>query len=117
MAGEVVGVSAGGVGSLTVQLLRRTGATVIGPAGRANHEWLRRHGVIPVAYGPGQRERVRSASQGGLDAFIDTFGGGYVDLGGQARPPSRTIPGVGRRRRNPSRTPGRHRSVGVIVDR
>jgi NADPH:quinone reductase-like Zn-dependent oxidoreductase len=80
--GDVVGVSAaaGGVGSLTVQLLRRAGATVIGLAGHDNHEWLRAQGAIPVAYGPGQRERLQTAYPGGLDAFIDTFGGGYVDL-------------------------------------
>jgi NADPH:quinone reductase-like Zn-dependent oxidoreductase len=80
--GETVAVSAaaGGVGSLAVQLARRTGARVIGLAGEANHEWLRSHDIVPVAYGEGQQERLREASGGSLDAFIDTFGGGYVDL-------------------------------------
>ncbi len=80
--GETVAVSAaaGGVGSIAVQLARRSGATVIGLAGEHNHGWLRRHGVVPVTYGEGQEQRLREASGGRLDAFIDTFGGGYVDI-------------------------------------
>jgi len=63
--GETVVISgaAGGVGPLA----RRTGATVIGLASESNHEWLKSHSVIPVAYG-------------GVDAFIDTYGDGYVEL-------------------------------------
>jgi NADPH:quinone reductase-like Zn-dependent oxidoreductase len=81
-AGEVVVVSgaAGGVGSIVVQLAARTGATVIGLAGEHNHEWLRGHGIVPVRYGEAQDERIREAAHGTIDAFIDTFGGGYVDL-------------------------------------
>ncbi len=81
-AGETVVVSAaaGGVGSVAVQLARRTGARVIGLAGEGNHDWLRRHDIVPVSYGEGQAERIREAAGGGIDAFIDTFGGGYVDL-------------------------------------
>jgi NADPH:quinone reductase-like Zn-dependent oxidoreductase len=80
--GETVVVSGatGGVGSVAVQLARRTGATVIGIASEANHDWLRGHGVVPVAYGDGLGERVRAAAPDGVDAMIDTFGGGYVDL-------------------------------------
>ncbi len=76
----VVSAAAGGVGSISAQLARRTGATVIGLAGEANHDWLRDHDIIPVTYGDGQDERLREVSRGGIDAFIDTFGGGYVDL-------------------------------------
>lgn len=80
--GETVVVSgaAGGVGSVTVQLARRTGATVIGLASENNHDWLRAHDVVPVTYGDGQADRIRAATEGSVDAFIDTFGGGYVDL-------------------------------------
>jgi len=80
--GEVVVVSgaAGGVGSIAVQLAVRSGATVIGLASEGNHAWLRDHGVIAVTYGDGQAERIGAASGGHIDAFIDTFGGGYVDL-------------------------------------
>lgn len=80
--GETVVVSgaAGGVGSLAVQLARRRGATVIGLASERNHGWLKDRGVVPVAYGPGAAERIRQAGGGSVDAFIDTFGEGYVDL-------------------------------------
>src|SRR6266699_1419909 len=80
--GETVVISgaAGGVGSLAVQLARRTGATVIGLASENNHEWLKSHGVIPVAYGDGVADRIRAAAPSGVDAFIDTHGDGYVEL-------------------------------------
>jgi NADPH:quinone reductase-like Zn-dependent oxidoreductase len=80
--GETVAVSgaAGGVGSLVVQLARRAGARVIGIAGEANAEWLRSFGVQPVSYGEGIAARLRAAAPQGIDAFIDTFGGGYVQL-------------------------------------
>ncbi|MQY07665.1 NADP-dependent oxidoreductase [Actinomadura macrotermitis] len=76
----VVSGAAGGVGSLTVQLARRRGATVIGLASEPNHAWLAGHGVIPVAYGEGAAERIRKAAGGRVDAFIDTFGADYVDM-------------------------------------
>jgi NADPH:quinone reductase-like Zn-dependent oxidoreductase len=81
-AGDTVVVSgaAGGVGSLAVQLAKNAGATVIGLASEANHEWLAGLGVVPVTYGEGVAERIRSAAGGRVDAFIDTFGSGYVDL-------------------------------------
>jgi NADPH:quinone reductase-like Zn-dependent oxidoreductase len=80
--GDIVVVSgaAGGVGSLAVQLAKDAGATVIGLASEANHEWLSAHGVIPVAYGDGMAERIRTAASGRIDAFIDTYGDGYVEL-------------------------------------
>jgi NADPH:quinone reductase-like Zn-dependent oxidoreductase len=76
----VVAGAAGGVGSIAVQLARRTGARVIGLASEPNHPWLRDHGVIPVTYGEGVAERIREAAGGTPDAFIDTVGGGYVEL-------------------------------------
>ncbi|HWF50257.1 MAG TPA: NADP-dependent oxidoreductase [Solirubrobacteraceae bacterium] len=76
----VVSAAAGGVGGIAAQLARRTGATVIGLAGRSNHDWLRTRGVVPVTYGEGQAGRISAAAAGRVDAFIDTFGGGYVDL-------------------------------------
>ena len=76
----VVSGAAGGVGSLAVQLARRTGATVIGLAGEANHEWLRKRGVLPLTYGDGVADRINTAAPKGVDAFLDTFGGGYVEL-------------------------------------
>ncbi|MBW8487692.1 NADP-dependent oxidoreductase [Actinomadura parmotrematis] len=76
----VVSGAAGGVGSLAVQLARRAGATVIGLASEPNHGWLRDHGAVPVTYGEGVADRIRAAAGGKADAFIDTFGDGYVRL-------------------------------------
>jgi NADPH:quinone reductase-like Zn-dependent oxidoreductase len=76
----VVAGAAGGVGSLAVPLAKRAGATVIGLASERNHGWLSDHGVIPVRYGDGVAERIRDASGGTVDAFIDTVGGDYVQL-------------------------------------
>lgn len=80
--GETVVVSgaAGGVGSLAVQLAVNVGATVIGIAGISNQEYLRSLGVVPVVHGDGVLDRVRAAAPNGVDAFIDTFGSGYVEL-------------------------------------
>lgn len=80
--GDTLAVSgaAGGVGSIVVQLAAREGAKVIGLASPAHHQWLSDRHVIPVAYGEGVKERLRSASDNHLDAFIDTFGADYVEL-------------------------------------
>jgi NADPH:quinone reductase-like Zn-dependent oxidoreductase len=75
----VVSGAVGGVGSLAVQLARRTGATVIGLASKAHYPWLAGHDVIPVAYGDGVADRIQQAASK-VDAFIDTFGAGYVQL-------------------------------------
>jgi NADPH:quinone reductase-like Zn-dependent oxidoreductase len=81
--GDVVAVAgaAGGVGTIAVQLAGRTGATVLGIAGPGNDDWLTDHGVIPVNYGDNLAERLRAASPSGrIDAFLDLFGGGYVEM-------------------------------------
>jgi NADPH2:quinone reductase len=80
--GDVVAISgaAGGVGSLAVQLARRTGARVIGIASDESSQFLRSVGAEPIAYGDGLAERLRALVPKGLDAFIDLFGGGYIDL-------------------------------------
>jgi NADPH:quinone reductase-like Zn-dependent oxidoreductase len=81
-AGDTVAISgaAGGVGSIAVQLARNAGATVIGLASEANHAWLASHGAIGVSYGEGAADRIRAAADGQVDAFLDTVGGGYVEL-------------------------------------
>ncbi|WP_066917277.1 NADP-dependent oxidoreductase [Mycobacterium interjectum] len=80
--GETVAVSAaaGGVGGLVVQLLVLRKARVLGIAGPANFDWLRAHGVTPIAYGDGLPDRLREAAPNGIDAFIDLFGPEYVQL-------------------------------------
>jgi NADPH:quinone reductase-like Zn-dependent oxidoreductase len=84
-AGDVVVVSAaaGGVGSLASQWARNLGAAVVGLARPANHEWLRRYGVLPVDYtGPDLPARVRQATGGRpVTAVLDTYGPPYVQLG------------------------------------
>lgn len=76
----VVSNAAGGVGSLVVQVAVAAGAKVIGLSSPAHHPWLKLRDVIPVAYGDGVAERIRAVAGGPIDAFIDTYGAGYVEL-------------------------------------
>src|SRR5215472_651706 len=75
----VVSGAAGGVGSIAVQLAALAGASVIGLASPAHHDWLASHGVTPLPYDDGVADRIRQ-SDGHVDAFIDTFGADYVKL-------------------------------------
>ncbi|WP_406105022.1 NADP-dependent oxidoreductase [Streptomyces sp. NBC_01003] len=70
--------AAGAVGSTGVQLAVTLGATVIGTASPANHEYLRSIGAIPVAYGDGLVERVRAVAPQGVDAVFDAAGKGAL---------------------------------------
>ncbi|WP_405793704.1 NADP-dependent oxidoreductase [Streptomyces sp. NBC_01506] len=79
----VVSAAAGGVGSLAVQLLRRQDVRVLAVAGEANHDWLASLGAVPISYDGGVEsveERIREAAPHGVDAFIDAYGDGYVEL-------------------------------------
>jgi len=76
----VVSAAAGGVGAITVQLLKVKGAEVIGLASEDHHDWLRSKGVVPVTYGEGVAGRILEATPRGIDAFIDLFGPEYIDL-------------------------------------
>jgi NADPH:quinone reductase-like Zn-dependent oxidoreductase len=78
----VVAAAAGGVGGIAVQLAKRKGATVIGLAAPYNHDWLQRHGVLPVDHhGEGTAGRIREAAPAGrVDAFLDIYGGDYVEM-------------------------------------
>jgi NADPH:quinone reductase-like Zn-dependent oxidoreductase len=76
----VISGAAGGVGTVAVQLAVNAGAKVIGLASEKNHEWLKDHGAVPVTYGDGVEDRIRAAAGGKVNAFIDTFGGGYVEM-------------------------------------
>jgi NADPH:quinone reductase-like Zn-dependent oxidoreductase len=81
--GETVAVSgaAGGVGTIAIQLAKRAGATILGIAGASNDGWLAAHGVVPVNYGDGLANRLKASTpKGRVDAFLDFFGGGYVEL-------------------------------------
>lgn len=82
--GETVVVSgaSGGVGIVTVQLARERGARVVALASPAHREFLEGLGATVVDYRPQDRlaERLRAAAPEGVAAWVDTFGGGYVDL-------------------------------------
>jgi NADPH:quinone reductase-like Zn-dependent oxidoreductase len=76
----VVSAAAGGVGVVAAQLARLRGARVIGTSGVANFDLLRSLGVQPVLYGPGLGARLTVAAPAGVDAYIDTFGDGNVEI-------------------------------------
>jgi NADPH:quinone reductase-like Zn-dependent oxidoreductase len=65
---------------IAVQLARSAGAAVIGLAIEPHHQCLSAHGVTPVTYGEGVADRIKSAAGTQVDAFLDTYGGGYVEL-------------------------------------
>lgn len=67
--------AAGAVGTIAVQLCRLWGATVIGTARTAHHDYLRSLGALPIAYGDQFVERVRALAPDGVDACLDGVGG------------------------------------------
>lgn len=72
----LVHAAAGGVGALLVQLLRHRGVRVFGTASsELRRDRVSDLGAIPLAYGPGLPEQVRSATGGrGVDAVFDSVG-------------------------------------------
>jgi NADPH:quinone reductase-like Zn-dependent oxidoreductase len=87
----VVSAAAGGVGTITVQLLKVGGVNVVGLASEDHHDWLREKGVTPVTYGEGVLERIIEATPQGIDAFIDLYGPEYIDLALQLDVPPEKI--------------------------
>lgn len=70
----LIHAAAGGVGSVAVQLAALWEAKPIGTASPRNHDYLRSLGAIPVAYGDGLTERVRSLASDGVNAAFDAAG-------------------------------------------
>lgn len=68
----------GGVGSFTTQLAVARDATVIGTTSRTNVDYLESLGAVPVLYGDGWEDRVRTAHPGHIDAVIDASGAGVI---------------------------------------
>jgi NADPH:quinone reductase len=66
--------AAGAVGVSVLQQARLLGVRVVGTASRANFEFVRLFGGIPVEYGPGLLDRVRAAAPEGIAAALDTVG-------------------------------------------
>jgi NADPH:quinone reductase-like Zn-dependent oxidoreductase len=75
----LVSAAAGGVGGVASQLAKRAGATVIGTASEANHDYLRSLGIVPVAYGPGLAERVRAVAPDGVTAALENHGSEAIE--------------------------------------
>ncbi|MGC1405616.1 MAG: NADP-dependent oxidoreductase, partial [Candidatus Dormiibacterota bacterium] len=71
----LIHAAAGGVGSFALQIAVALGATVIGTASPANHDYLRTLGSLPVTYGDGLEDRVRAASAQQVTAVLDCIGG------------------------------------------
>jgi NADPH:quinone reductase-like Zn-dependent oxidoreductase len=78
--------ASGSVGSAATQLAVARNARVSGPAGPANHDYLRSLGATPVAYGEGMASRVRQLAPDGVDRALDVAGSGVlpdlIDLAG-----------------------------------
>jgi NADPH:quinone reductase-like Zn-dependent oxidoreductase len=74
----LVNGAAGGVGLAAVQLARARGASVIGTASEANHDYLRGLGAEPTTYGDGLVDRVRPLAPGGVDRALDAAGHGAL---------------------------------------
>ncbi|MGW7432871.1 NADP-dependent oxidoreductase [Streptomyces sp. NPDC054861] len=72
--------AAGVVGSVAVQLAVAAGATVVGTASESNHAYLRELGALPVAYGEGLADRIRTAAPHGVDAVFDAAGHDTLSL-------------------------------------
>ncbi|MBC7724647.1 MAG: NADP-dependent oxidoreductase [Burkholderiaceae bacterium] len=64
----------GAVGQAAVQFARLWGATVIATASERNHARLAELGAIPVAYGDGLVDRIRSVAPDGIDRVLDAVG-------------------------------------------
>ncbi|WP_078577857.1 NADP-dependent oxidoreductase [Salipaludibacillus agaradhaerens] len=76
----LIHAAAGGVGTFAIQLAQAWGAaTVIGTASERNHDYLRSLGAIPVTYGEGLVDRVRSLSPKGVDVAFDAAGGDALE--------------------------------------
>lgn len=74
----LINAATGGVGTAAVQLARARGATVIGTASEANHEFLRSLGATPTTYGEGLIERIRQLAPQGVDYAFDAAGRGAL---------------------------------------
>jgi NADPH:quinone reductase-like Zn-dependent oxidoreductase len=71
----LVNGAGGGVGLPLVQLARTRGLRVVGTASPGKHGLIARFGGVPVAYGDGVVDRLRTAAPDGVDAVFDLVGG------------------------------------------
>lgn len=66
--------AAGAVGTSALQQARILGARVIGTASPKNFDAVRRYGGIPIEYGEGLEQRIRTSAPDGVSAALDTVG-------------------------------------------
>lgn len=66
--------ASGAVGVSVLQQAARRGIRVIGTAGEARFDEVRRFGGVPVAYGPGLADRVREVADAPIAAALDAVG-------------------------------------------
>ena len=66
--------ASGAVGVSVLQQARLLGARVVGTAGEAGADVVRRFGGEPVRYGDGLADRVRELAPDGVDAALDAVG-------------------------------------------
>lgn len=67
----VIDGAAGGVVTVTVQVAKDRGITVIGTASGFNQDYLRSIGATPVVYGYELADRIRAVAPHGVDAALD----------------------------------------------
>ncbi|MDQ0642272.1 quinone oxidoreductase family protein [Microbacterium murale] len=70
----LIHAGSGAVGQAAIQFAVAWGATVIATGSPARHEQLRELGAIPVAYGTGLADRVRTAAPDGVTVALDCIG-------------------------------------------
>lgn len=70
--------ASGSVGSAAVQLAVARGARVVGTGSTATHDYLRKLGAEPVAYGAGLVGRVHALVPDGVDLALDVAGHGAL---------------------------------------
>lgn len=75
-AGETIILhgASGAVGVSVLQQAAHRGIRVIGTASQARFDEVRRFGGVPVQYGPGLVERIRTAAEAPLAAALDAVG-------------------------------------------
>ncbi|MER8161071.1 zinc-binding dehydrogenase [Streptomyces sp. NPDC094472] len=86
--------ASGGVGSLAVQIARSRGARVIGTVSPRDHDYLRTLGAEPVTYGHGAAGHVRELAPDGVDAVLDTVGGGVLAAAVHAAAPGARVASI-----------------------
>ncbi|GLV59222.1 NADPH:quinone reductase [Dictyobacter sp. S3.2.2.5] len=88
--------AAGGVGTALLQLGRLAGLEMYGTASPPKHETVTRFGAVPIDYTHEDVvARVRSLTDGGVDAVFDPIGGSHLQQSFRALRPGGTLVAYG----------------------